>query len=98
MHAQLFDTHSVEWGGVPNRDRPVMVELAGNLGLDTMAFEACLNDEEVAAAVQQEIANAERIGVRSTPHFFINGQSLIGAMPYASFQRAIERAKAAAEE
>ena len=97
MHAQLFDTYSVEWGGVPNRDRPVMIELAGNLGLDTTTFEDCLNNEQVVTAVREEVANATWIGVRSTPHFFINGQSLIGAAPYDSFQRAIEQAKEAEE-
>lgn len=95
MHARLFETHQVEWGGVPNRDRPVMVDLAAGLGLDTAAFEVCLDDPSVAEAVLQEMTDAERLGVQSTPNFFINGQLVRGALPFTTFQRAIEQARAA---
>ncbi len=93
MYNQLFSTHQEEWGGVPNRDRDVLIEFATNLGLDTAAFEVCLDDEQVAQAVQQEAANAEQLGINSTPNFFVNGQLIRGALPFATFQRLIEAAR-----
>jgi protein-disulfide isomerase len=92
MHARLFETHGVEWGGVPNRDRPVMLEFAKALQLDAAAFEQCQNDPAILQAVRDEAAAAGRIGVRSTPNFFVNGQLVIrGAAPFSDFQRRIEQ-------
>lgn len=93
MHARLFATHQVEWGGVPNRDRPVMVDFARELQLDVAAFEECMADPAVEQAVVAEATRAEQLGVQSTPNFFINGQLLRGALPFEVFQRAIEDAR-----
>lgn len=84
-------THSIEWGGVPNRDRPVMVEFAGDLGLDTAAFEDCLDDPVVEQAVREEALQAQGLGINSTPNFLVNGQLLRGALPFETFQRLIEQ-------
>ncbi len=91
MYERLFETHTVEWGGVPNRDRDVFVEFAGELGLETGAFSACLNDPANEQAVLAESNAAARLGVNSTPNFFVNGQLLRGALPFRVFEDLIQQ-------
>ncbi|GIV95917.1 MAG: hypothetical protein KatS3mg057_0574 [Herpetosiphonaceae bacterium] len=90
MHDRLFETHGVEWGGVPKRDRAVMIEFAGYLGLDIAVFEKCLDDPGVAEAVRRQTNEAFAVGITSTPSFLINGRLLVGAHPFETFQQAIE--------
>lgn len=85
MYERLFETHTVEWGGVPNRDRPVFEEFAGALGLDRAAFSACLDDPATEQAINAEMDLARSLGINSTPNFLVNGQLLRGALPFRSF-------------
>ncbi len=87
---QLFATHNVDWGGVPNRDRAPMLELAAELGLDSAQFEACLSDPAVAGRVEQETALAGRLGINSTPNFIVGDRLLRGALPLAQFDALIQ--------
>jgi protein-disulfide isomerase len=97
MHDLLFATHGSEWGGVPNRDRDVMIEFAEQLDLDVAAFSECIDDPALYEAVAQEAAAAEQLGINSTPNFIIGGRLLRGALPLENFERAIELARSEAE-
>jgi len=94
MYERLFATHSVSWGGLPDRDRATFIAMAGELGLDPAAFDACLNDPAVAADIQAEAAAAQELRINGTPTFFINGQMVVGAQPLDSFAALIEQAAA----
>lgn len=85
MHDLLFSTHGIEWGGVPNRDKDVMVEFATQLELDEEQFLACMQNPEVAKAVGAEMQAASQRGLSGTPTFIINGRGLVGAQPYERF-------------
>lgn len=91
MSDRLFATHRVEWGGVPNRDRAVFIEFAGELGLDNAAFAACLDDPATLEAISAEQAAAARLGINSTPNFLVNGQLLRGALPLRVFEDLIRQ-------
>lgn len=91
MYERLFATHTVEWGGVPNRDRDVFIEFAAELGLDGTRFAACLDDPANTRAVQAESNAAARLGVNSTPNFLVNGQLLRGALPFRVFEDLIQQ-------
>ncbi len=54
---------------------------AKDLGLDTKKFDQCIASDEVAARVKAEMAEAQSIGVSSTPTFVINGIIVPGANP-----------------
>jgi protein-disulfide isomerase len=67
-------------------------------GLDAEKFNQCLDSGEKASAVQADVETAtkavqeaglERFG---TPAFFINGEHLGGAQPFANFQTVIDAA------
>jgi protein-disulfide isomerase len=63
---------------------------AADLGLDTAAFDQCLDSGRHAEGWQKDTADAERYGVSSTPAFFINGRLVVGAQPYEAFSQVID--------
>ncbi len=71
-----------------------LTQLAGELGLDTSTFEACLANFPDRASLEDDIRLSQVMGVRGTPAFLVNGFPLAGAYPYADFERVIEGALA----
>lgn len=47
--------------------------MAETLGLDTAAFNACLDSGEKRALVDQSLADGQALGVDSTPSVFVDG-------------------------
>jgi predicted DsbA family dithiol-disulfide isomerase len=97
MYERLFSSHQAEWGGMPSNDRLIMIEFAAELGLDTVAFEQCLDDPAQQQALDEEIVLAEELGINSTPNFIVNGTLIRGALPFTAFQRAIDEALATSQ-
>ncbi len=88
MHQALFKRQQ-EWAG--QRDAPErFIRFAADLGLDEKAFSTCLNSGRYAAAVESDLQEGLSYGISGTPTFFLNGQPLVGALPYATFVQAIE--------
>lgn len=71
-----------------NADR--LTELAGQLGLDTTAFRACLDSGRYTSQITQESLSVQSLGVRGTPAFLVNGVFISGAQPFDVFQQVIE--------
>jgi protein-disulfide isomerase len=90
MYEKLFSTHQVEWGGVPKRDRAVLVDLAVGVGADKTTFSSCLDDPATEQAVRAEAQAAGHLGVNSTPNFLVNGQLVRGSLSFSSFSRLID--------
>jgi protein-disulfide isomerase len=75
----------------PTKSSPELFkELAKDVGLDGKPFEACLNSKKYQAAIQEDIAEGNRVGVTGTPAFFINGRLVSGAQPLDAFARIID--------
>src|SRR5690606_9211674 len=76
-------------------DRPSLVGYAARLGLDQSEFERCLASPAAAAKVAADVAIGAKVGVESTPTFFINGRRVPGSLRPEHFQYAfaIERAQ-----
>ena len=65
------------------------------LGLDTDAFNDCLDSNTYADEVQADDEDGLSYGVTGTPTFFINGQMMngqmmVGAQPFSAFQQIID--------
>ncbi len=69
-----------------------LIEFAGVLNLDTETFGKCLNEDLTLARVQQDAQEGQKVGVRGTPSFLINGKLMVGAQPLIAFQTAIDEA------
>jgi protein-disulfide isomerase len=66
--------------------------MAGELELDTDAFEGCLAEFPARESLENDIRVGQMLGVRGTPAFLVNGVPLSGALPYEVFEQAIEGA------
>lgn len=64
--------------------------MAGDLDLNQADFDACLDSGKYEELVNNQTRTFQGIGVSSTPSFIINGQPLVGAQPFESFQQVIE--------
>lgn len=75
--------------------------IATELGLDIAGFDMCTKSEQFESQIDLDIQEARAAGLASTPAFVIGptisndsirGSVLLGALPYASFQAAIDAA------
>jgi protein-disulfide isomerase len=65
--------------------------LAKELGLKQDAFVACITTRRYREEVTNDLRDGFKLGMTSTPTFFINGRPLVGAQPVAAFQTLIDR-------
>ncbi len=85
-HDLLFGKQD-EWVGV---GVPKFMEYASDIGLDSEAFNGCLNSGKYAEEVAKDQRDGAEVGVTGTPAFIVNGQLISGAQPFAVFQNAID--------
>lgn len=85
MHELLFE-RTADWS--VSDPSPIFIQLAGELGLDTETFTACLNDAAIAQRVEDD-RNDGGAFVQGTPTFIVlyDGQGSIipGALPVERF-------------
>ena len=89
-HEALFEADLRRTDGRMSRD--FLLGVAGDLDLDVAAFEADLDDPELAERVQGEAVVAQSLGITGTPAFIIGGYPLVGAQPLEVFVSVIENA------
>ena len=58
--------------------------------LDMGKFNECLSSNKYAQLVANDMKEGEKVGVRATPTFFINGRLLSGARPLEDFVEVID--------
>ncbi|HUF38200.1 MAG TPA: thioredoxin domain-containing protein [Anaerolineales bacterium] len=83
-HDLLFANQSGENGGEFNRE--TLKAFAVDLGLETEAFNTCIDTQKYAQTVLSETQWAQSVGVQSTPTFVVNGFPVIGAQPISVFE------------
>jgi protein-disulfide isomerase len=92
MHGELFKAQG-------SLGRGLFIQLAKTLELDGDRFQACLADPKEDKALSDEMAAAEALGVRATPHFLlgrvkdgslVSVRALSGAQPFESFRAALD--------
>lgn len=92
MNGTIFANHTGENVGDYSASR--LKEMASLIGLDTEAFNSCLDKNTHKGAVEEMAKEARDSGVTGTPTLFLNGQKLNWDGTYASIQAAIEQALA----
>lgn len=88
-HDKLFSSQAGENTGAFGKDK--LKSFATDVGLDRTEFDACLDDQKHMEKVRNDFEEGQRLGVQSTPTFMVNDQRLLGARPFADFQKAIEQ-------
>lgn len=82
-HDSLFDRQTTGKGWD-------FLALAKELGLQQESFASCLKSGRFREEVAKDLQEGFKLGITSTPTFFINGRPLIGAQPLAAFQTIID--------
>lgn len=74
-----------------------ITNFAVNAGLDGPSFSTCYSSDKYKDRVQQWIDAGTVRKIEGTPTFFINGQEIIGEVPYEDIQKVIEQKLNAAQ-
>ncbi len=88
MHDLLFEEQA-NWSGKEDITND-LTSYANQIGLNQSAFSSCLSSEKFAQAIEDDISLGQKVGVSGTPSFFINGQMIVGALPYDNFKAIID--------
>ena len=89
-HNMLFQNQAT-WSNLADTDvTDSFVDLATQVGLDTTQFRSCLDNHKYTKAVDDDSAAGSEAQVDGTPTFFINGNRLVGAVPFSEFQQLID--------
>ncbi len=89
-HDLLFSRQAGENQGAFTKDK--LLAMAQELELDMMLFEPCLKNDTTLDRVRGDTQQGQQAGVRGTPTFFVNGRTVVGALPLQNFQQVIEQA------
>ncbi|PJE50716.1 MAG: hypothetical protein COV29_03200 [Candidatus Yanofskybacteria bacterium CG10_big_fil_rev_8_21_14_0_10_36_16] len=97
MHDVIFETQSA-WSNL-NREEAEksFVSIAERLDLNVTQFVAHLNADDIANAVNDDIASARSSAVNATPTFFLNGKKLTNPNSYEAFKEIIQNSLSASE-
>ncbi len=76
MHDQLFFHHA--WAQTNRDPARLFRDYAGTIGLDTDAYNACMDSGRYAGRIEASRREGEQLGVRGTPTFFVGGRLLTG--------------------
>jgi len=87
--------HDALFSGQYSLGRDAYMQYALDLGLDTKAFAACLDNHTFQGEVEADASDAAKAGISSTPTFVVNGRLLVGALPFADFKKVIDEELAA---
>lgn len=71
----MFDTQA-QWADHHHPAPERLLEFLPSVGLDMTRLQAEMQGPDIERILQQDIADAEKLGVRKTPTFFVNGRAL----------------------
>jgi protein-disulfide isomerase len=89
---KFWKFHDLAFKNQTNLDKASLDKYAKEAGADMKKFDECVTAKKFAEYVQSDVAYGEKIGVKSTPTFFVNGQLVSGAVPIEQFSEIIDEA------
>ncbi len=93
--SKFWKFHDLAFKNQDKLDGENLTKLAKEAGADEKKFKECVDGKKFAGAVQGDLTYGEKIGVKSTPTFFVNGQLISGALPVEAFSEIIDEELAA---
>ena len=94
IHDAMFRAYFVETRNIG--DPAVLLEIVDKLGLSSEDAREVIEKRTFKDAVDQDWALSRQLGVTGVPTFVAGGYGVVGAQPYETLERLVE--KAAAEE
>ncbi|MEE2903462.1 MAG: thioredoxin domain-containing protein [Myxococcota bacterium] len=94
---KFWDLHDKFFANLKALQADKLDGYAQAVGLDMVKLKASLATGKPKAQVKADQALAAKVGARGTPNFFINGEQLTGAQPFAKFKAVIDKQLKVAE-
>jgi protein-disulfide isomerase len=97
MHDKIFATQANVSTGLVFYAKSDLKQWAGEIGVDSIAFDECMDSGKYLTAVNDSRNDAVSAGFNATPSFVIglrnrtNYVTLTGALPYGTFRATIEQ-------
>jgi len=91
---KFWEYHDVLFNNQRALSRSDLDRYAQELNLDMGQFAAALDSGRFSDQVDREAAEGRSVGVSGTPTFVVNGERVVGAVPFSRFQPIIDRALA----
>lgn len=88
--SKFWKFHDILFKNQDKLDAANLEKYAKEAGGDVKKYNECMQAKKYAQAVQADMEYGEKIGVKSTPTFFVNGQIISGAVPIESFSELID--------
>lgn len=91
LYANLKNINSSTDTPTPADTVATLKKWAKDLKLDKNKFATCLDENRYKSEVEKDLADGTSLGISGTPSFFINNQSVVGALPYENFKAVIDK-------
>ena len=88
---RYWEFHELLFTDLAARSPEDLTAMAQEAGLDLDRFAADLGDPAVIATVQENMQEAQSLGLQSTPSFIVGGTPVVGAQPAEVFVEVIEQ-------
>lgn len=89
--ADLLFTNQEEWSE-SGKPLDIFVKYAKKLELDTEKFKKTVEENKFRGKIQDDQSDGNKLGVNSTPTFFIDGQKLAGVPDEDKFKKILDSA------
>ncbi|UCG37863.1 MAG: thioredoxin domain-containing protein [bacterium] len=89
---KFWEMHDLLFEHAPELERPVLDDLARQLGLDMVKFAKAMDEMTHLPELQENLDRVHELDVWSTPTTIINGRMLKGAQPYENYKAVIDEA------
>jgi len=92
MHDRIFETQS-DWSEKDaSQAEQMFIDQAQGLGLSVEQFKVDMASSDVRAKVTADSAEGTKVGVNSTPTFYLNGEKLLNPKSFEDFKALIDEA------
>jgi protein-disulfide isomerase len=89
-HGEFWEFHNLLFTSESEFSRETFITMAQSLDIDTEAFSTCLDEQRYYDGMVTDYREAQSLGIRGTPAFFINGRPVSGAQEFEYFASIIE--------
>ena len=87
---RFWEMHDLLFQDQKNLGEKDLKAKAAKLGLNTAAFDKCLDGEQFAARIREDIRAGAAAGADGTPALYVNGRFLNGNRPYDDIAAVID--------
>jgi protein-disulfide isomerase len=88
---KFWEYHDALFSNQSNLTKEALLKYADQAKVpDTKQFASCLDSQKYLSKIQADLQEGAGYSVQGTPTFFINGNILVGAQPFANFAAAID--------